>query len=319
MARPSKAPKPLQPMLATLIDAPFDNKDWVFETKWDGFRLVAKIEKGSVTLYSRSGLIVSDNYKPIAKALEKVKKDAVIDGELVALDAQGVSRFQLLQNALNSSAHLHYCAFDMMFLGGEDLRGLPLVERKKRLKAVLPKSPLIIYSEHWPEKGKRMFKEAEKLGLEGIIAKRAQSKYLSDDRSKDWLKIKTVRRQEVVVVGFTPPKRTRPYFGALVLAVRDNNAWKYVGRVGTGFSHAVLKELHGKLYSLRTVSSPFRQRVKEEASTTWVKPKLVAEVKFTEWTSDGEMRHPAFLGLREDKKPTDVVLEKEARRPRAAS
>jgi bifunctional non-homologous end joining protein LigD len=301
-------------MLATLVDAPFDNKDWVFETKWDGFRLVAKIENGRVTLYSRSGLIVSDNYKPIAKALEKVKKDAVIDGELVTLDERGVSRFQLLQNALNTSVNLHYCAFDIMFLGGEDLRGLPLAERKKRLKAVLPKDPLLIYSEHWPEHGKRLFSEAEKLGLEGIMAKRAQSRYLSGARSKDWLKIKTARRQEAVIVGFTAPKRTRPYFGALVLAVREGSSWRYVGHVGTGFSHAMLKELHGKLLPLRVPSPPLKQRIKAKAETTWVKPKLVAEVRFTEWTSDGEMRHPAFLGLREDKKPMDVVLEKEEHR-----
>jgi bifunctional non-homologous end joining protein LigD len=139
MARPSKVPKPLQPMLATLVDAPFDSPQWVFETKWDGFRLVAKIEKCSVTLYSRSGLIVSNNYKPIAEALEKVKTDAVVDGELVALDEHGVSRFQLLQNALRSSVNLHYCVFDIMFLAGKDLRGLPLVERKERLRALLPK------------------------------------------------------------------------------------------------------------------------------------------------------------------------------------
>ena len=193
MARPSKVPKPLQPMLATLIDAPFDNKDWVFETKWDGFRLVAKIEKGRVTLYSRSGLIVSDNYKPIAKALEKVKKDAVIDGELVALDAQGVSRFQLLQNALNTSANLHYCAFDIMFLGGEDLRGLPLVERKKRLKSVLPKDPLIIYSEHWagtrqaPVQGGRKARPRRHHGqacAEQVPLRRAQQRLAEDqDRS----------------------------------------------------------------------------------------------------------------------------------------
>jgi ATP dependent DNA ligase-like protein/WD40 domain-containing protein len=154
---------------ATLIDAPFDNRDWVFETKWNGFRRVAKIENCSVILYSRSGLIVSDSYTPIAKALEKVRKDAIVDGELVALDEFGVSRFQLLQNALRSSANLHYCAFDIMFLDGKDLRGLPLVERKERLRAVLPKHPLLTYSEHWPEHGKRLFKEAENLGLEGII------------------------------------------------------------------------------------------------------------------------------------------------------
>jgi bifunctional non-homologous end joining protein LigD len=301
-------------MLATLIDAPFDGKDWVFETKWDGFRLVAKIEDGSVTLYSRSGLIVSDNYKPIAKALEKTKKDAVIDGELVALDEHGISRFQLLQNALNTTAHLHYCVFDVMFEGGADLRGLPLLERKKRLKALLPKNPLLIYSEHWPEHGKRLFKEAEQQGLEGIMAKRAQSRYLSGARSKDWLKIKTGKRQEAVIVGFTAPKRTRPRFGALVLAVREGKDWRYAGHVGTGFSHAVLEELHDKMLPLRTEKSPFNQRIKDEAVTTWIKPKLVAEIKFTEWTSGGEMRHPAFLGLRQGKKATDVVLEKEQRR-----
>jgi len=298
-------------MLATLIDAPFDSKDWVFESKWDGFRMVARIEKGSVTLFSRNGLIVSDNYMPIAKALEKVKQDAVIDCELVALDAHGVSRFQLLQNALRAKANLRYCVFDIMFLDGEDLRGLPLVERKKQLRRLLPKNPLLTYSEHWPEHGKRLFKEAQKLDLEGITAKRAASRYLSGARSKDWLKIKTGRRQEVVIVGFTAPRRSRLHFGALVLAVREGKAWRYVGHVGTGFSQAMLGELHKKLTPLRTPTSPFKERVKDEAVTTWVKPKLVAEVKFTEWTSAGEMRHPAFLGLREDKKPVDVVFETE--------
>jgi bifunctional non-homologous end joining protein LigD len=314
MARPSKVPKPLQPMLATVIDAPFDNKNWVFETKWDGFRLVARIENGRVTLFSRSGLVVNDNYMPIAKALEKMNKDAVIDGELVAFDEHGVSRFQLLQNALRSTANLHYCVFDIMFLADEDLRDLPLTERKKRLKAILPKDPLLTYSEHWPEHGKRLFQEAQKLGLEGIMAKRAASRYLSGARSKDWLKIKTGKRQEVVIAGFTAPKRSRPHFGALVLAVREGKSWRYVGHVGTGFSHAVLAELHAKMVRLKMAGSPFKQRIKDAAVTTWVKPKLVAEVKFTEWTSAGEMRHPAFLGLREDKKATDVVMETEEHR-----
>jgi bifunctional non-homologous end joining protein LigD len=302
-------------MLATLTDAPFDSADWVFESKWDGFRLVAAIEKRSVTLYSRNGLIVSDNYKPIARALEKVRHDCVIDGELVAFDAKGISRFQLLQNALRTTTNLHYCAFDLMFLGGEDLRNLPLVERKEKLQAVLPKDPLLIYSEHWPEHGKKLFKQAEKLGLEGIMAKRAASRYLSGTRTKDWLKIKTGRRQEAVIAGFTAPRRSRPYFGALVLALRDGNAWRYIGHVGTGFSYATLGDLHGKLSRLRAPTSPFAGRVKDEAVTTWVKPKLVAEVKFTEWTSAGEMRHPVYLGLREDKRAEDVVLEKEETRP----
>jgi bifunctional non-homologous end joining protein LigD len=314
MARQSKLPKQMQPMLATLIDAPFDDRDWAFESKWDGFRMVAAIHAGRVTLYSRNGLIVSDNYVPVAKALEKVKQDAVIDGELVALDAHGVSRFQLLQNALRTTANLRYCVFDVMFIGEEDLRGLPLVERKKRLRALLPRHPLLAYSDHRSTHGKRFFMEAQRGGLEGIIAKRAASRYLSGARSKDWLKIKTAKRQEVAIVGFTAPRRSRPHFGALVLAVRDGDAWRYVGHVGTGFSHAMLQEIHAKLWPLRTQSSPFKQRVKDEANTTWVKPKLVGEVKFTEWTAAGEMRHPAFLGLREDKEPLDVVMEKPGRR-----
>ena len=256
MARPSKVPKPLQPMLATLIDAPFDNRDWVFETKWDGFRLVAKIENRSVTLYSRSGLIVSDNYKPIAKALEKVKQDAVIDGELVALDAHGISRFQLLQNALRTSANLHYCVFDIMFLDGEDLRGLPLVERKKRLQALLPKDPLLIYSEHWPEHGKRLFKEAQKLGLEGIMAKRAAEPIplrcaqqgLAQDQ--DW---QTAGGRDRRVHGAAPITAAFRIAGA---RRARQNGWRYVGHVGTGFSHAMLEELHAKLLPLRTASHP---------------------------------------------------------------
>jgi bifunctional non-homologous end joining protein LigD len=147
------------------------------------------------------------------------------------------------------------------------------------------------------------------------MAKRAGSEYLSGARSTDWLKIKTARRQEVVIIGFTAPRRARPCFGALVLAVREGQAWRYVGHVGTGFSHASLKDIYQRLLPLRGASSPLQQRVKNEAATTWVKPRLVAEVKFTEWTSAGEMRHPAFVGLREDKSAQDVVMEKETRRP----
>jgi bifunctional non-homologous end joining protein LigD len=310
MARVSKLPKPLQPMLATLTDAPFDDPDWVFESKWDGFRMVAVIKRGRVTLYSRNGQIVSENYKPVAKALEKVEHDAVIDGELVAIDGKGISRFQLLQNALRTTARLRYCVFDLMEVDGEDLRRLPLLERKGRLKPIVPKDRLVSFSNHRARYGKRYFKEAERKGLEGIMAKRADSLYLPGARSADWLKIKTAKRQEAVIVGFTAPRRSRKHFGALVLALREGTRWRYVGHVGTGFSNEALADLHAKLAPLRTSSSPFNQRVKDEQVTTWVKPRLVAEVKFSEWTAGGEMRHPAFLGLRKDKRPEEVVLEK---------
>ncbi len=182
-------------MLATLTDTPFDDPDWVFEPKWDGFRMIACIERRKVTLYSRNGKIISHNCREVAEALEKVKEsNTVLDGELVALDQRGVSHFQLLQNALRAEAPLRYCLFDAMFAGGEDLRSLPLIERKKRLRRLLPKSRFLALSEHRLEYGTRYFKEAEDAGLEGIMAKRSASPYLSGVRTIDWLKIKTSRR-----------------------------------------------------------------------------------------------------------------------------
>jgi bifunctional non-homologous end joining protein LigD len=302
-------------MLATLTDAPFDDPEWVFETKWDGFRMVACLERGKVTLYSRNGKIISDSYQPVARALERLQLDAVLDGELVALDRRGVSHFQLLQNALRAEATLRYCIFDVMFLNGQDLRDLPLLERKEKLRRLVPRHPLLSFSTHRSKYGVKYFEEAMHQGLEGIMAKRKSSKYLSGTRTTDWLKIKTARRQEVVIAGFTAPRRSRPYFGALVLALREGKVWRYIGHVGTGFSHRTLEELHAKLMSLRTPSSPFGVRVKDKGVTTWVKPKLVAEVKFTEWTSAGEMRHPVFLGLRADKK-AETITRETAKAPR---
>jgi bifunctional non-homologous end joining protein LigD len=311
MGRTSTLPKRLQPMLATLTDAPFDDPAWIFEDKYDGFRMIAEIKRGKVALYSRNGKIISHSYIEVAKALEGVKSDAVIDGELVALGRDGVSHFQLLQNALRHEAKLLYCAFDLMFENGEDLRKLPLIERKKRLKAILPRDKLIAFSRHRKANGNEFFAQAERKGLEGIMAKRADSAYASGGRTSDWLKVKTAKRQEVVIAGFTAPRRTRPFFGALVLAVREEAAWRYIGHVGTGFTHKTLGELHGKLMKLRAATSPFPARVKDEGVTTWVKPSLVAEVKFAEWTSKGELRQPVYLGLRDDKQAMDVVRERE--------
>ena len=314
MARISRLPKRLQPMLATLTDAPFDDRGWVFEDKYDGFRMVATIERGEVTLYSRNGKIITHSYIEVAKALKGIKRDAVIDGELVAIGSDGLSHFQLLQNALRHQAKLRYCAFDLMFQEGDDLRGLSLIERKKRLKAILPKHKLIAFSQHRATFGTKFFHEADRKGLEGIMAKRADSQYLSGVRTDDWLKIKTSKRQEVVIAGFTAPKRTRPCFGALVLALAKGKEWRFIGHVGAGFSHETLKELHGKLIKLKTAKSPFPKKVRGEAITTWVKPTLVAEVKFTEWTNSGEMRHPVYLGLRADKRAEEVLRERETAR-----
>jgi bifunctional non-homologous end joining protein LigD len=314
VARTSTLPKHLQPMLATLTDAPFDDKGWIFEDKYDGFRMIATIEGGKVTLYSRNGRIISRHYIEVAKALESIKHDAVIDGELVAIGTDGLSHFQLLQNARRDEAKLQYCAFDLMFQEGDDLRDLSLLERKKRLKAILPKHKLIAFSRHRATFGTKFFREADRNGLEGIMAKRADSQYLSGARTDNWLKIKTSKRQEVLIAGFTAPRRTRPFFGALALAVREGKEWRFIGHVGTGFSHETLKELHGKLIKLKMAKSPFPKKARGEAITTWVKPTLVAEVKFTEWTNSGEMRHPVYLGLRADKRAEEVLRERESAR-----
>lgn len=309
----SRIPKAaLRPMLATLIGAPFDDPDWVFETKWDGYRVIARIEAGKVMLLSRRGTVITRDYPGIAAALTKLKRahQAVIDGELVALDRSGRSRFQLLQNARNARARLVYYVFDLLFLNGRNLRRLPLIERKRLLKTLLTPSKVIRFSRHTKRNGKAAFRTARRRGYEGVMAKRAQGLYLSGKRTREWLKIKTVLRQEVVIVGYTPPQRSRQYFGALVLAVRKGNKWQYVGRAGTGFDRDSLKSIHSKLVPLRSARKPIDAEVPGERTTSWVRPRLVGEVKFTEWTDDGQMRHPAFVGLRTDKPARSVVREK---------
>jgi bifunctional non-homologous end joining protein LigD len=298
----------LRPMLATLIDAPFDDKDWVFETKWDGFRLVAKTEKGNCSLYSRNGNDVTARYAAVAEALHTIKRKAVIDGELVALDAQGRSRFQLLQNALKGKARLRYYVFDLLFLDGGDLRGRPLLERKDCLRGILGQNPLIRYSPHREQHGKAEFAKARRAGEEGIIAKRAASLYYSGKRTREWLKIKTGHKQEAVIVGFTEPRGAREYFGSLVLAVYENRKLIYVGHSGGGFSREMLRTLHARMMKLKTDKKPFTG-IPHEHQTTWIKPQLVCQVKFTEWTNEGEMRHPIFLGLRTDKPAREVRRE----------
>ena len=298
-------------MLATLVNEPFDDKEWVFETKWDGFRLVTEKRGETVTLWSRNGINVTTKYSVLLPALQKVEGSCVIDGELCALDAHGRSRFQLLQNALNEKAKLLYVVFDALFVGGNDIRQKPVLQRKEFLKALLPHDPLLRYSEHVAEFGKREFAKARRAHEEGVIAKRAAGLYFSGKRTREWLKFKAVHEQEVVIVGYTEPRRSRKFFGSLVLAVRDkaNKRWIYAGHVGTGFDQAALKSIYETMQPLRTDKKPFDQKMKYESATTWLIPKLVGEVKFTEWTSEAEMRHPVFLGLRTDKKATDVIRE----------
>lgn len=300
----------LRPMLATLVDAPFDDPGWVFETKWDGFRAIAHIRHGDVRLLSRNGRNVGAQYPSVVEALSRIRHHAVIDGELVALDKTGRSRFQLLQRAHRERSRLRYCVFDLMFIDGEDLRSRPLLQRKKRLRAILPRISALHFSRHARRSGKRAFRAAVRRSLEGIMAKRADGPYRSGRRTREWLKIKTAQDQEAVIAGFTRPRRGRKHFGSLVLAVRRGNEWQYVGHTGTGFSADDLKTIHAKLSQLVTRRKPIRGKVPNERATTWVRPRLVAQLKFAEWTDDGRMRQPAFVGLRTDKAPSRVVRER---------
>jgi len=295
-------------MLATLIDSPFDDKDWVFETKWDGFRLVAKIGDEGTSLYSRNGNNVTARYARVAEALGSIDHHAVIDGELVALDAGGRSRFQLLQNALRGKARLRYYVFDLMFLDGRDMRSKPLLERKQQLRSIISRHPLIRYSPHSREHGIAEFDKARRAGEEGIIAKRAAGLYYSGKRTREWLKIKAGHEQEAVIVGFTAPRGSREYFGSVALAVYDKGKLVYVGHSGGGFSRDMLRTLHARMMKLKTDNKPFTGIV-HERQTTWIRPQLVCQVKFTEWTDNGEMRHPVFLGLRTDKPARQVRRE----------
>ena len=211
----------LRPMLATLTDKPFDDPAWIFETKWDGFRLMAEIKDGEARLYSRNLIDLSRKYPSVCRALHGLGRFAVIDGELVALDAHGRSRFQLLQNAEREQVALRYCVFDLLYLDDGDLRGRPLIERKELLASILPKDPLLHHSAHLVGNGIAAFKRATRAGEEGIMAKLATSHYYSGQRTRDWLKVKASHGQEVVIIGFTAPRRSRQYFGSLLLAVRD--------------------------------------------------------------------------------------------------
>ena len=303
-------------MLATLTDKPFDDPDWVFETKWDGFRAIAVARPGHASLYSRNLNDISRKYPSVCQVLAKIKDEAVLDGELVALDEHGRSRFQLLQNAEREPVRVLYCVFDLLYLDGKDLRGKTLLERKAALKRTLPKSPLLLYSEYVVGEGIKAFNRAKRANEEGVMAKLASSQYHSGVRTREWLKVKASEEQEVVIAGFTEPRRSRKYFGALVLAVREGKGWKYAGRAGTGFNAETLRYVHEKLVPLITDVKPVPEKVPDAANTTWVRPKLVAEVKFTEWTSAGEMRHPVFLGLRADK-PAGAVRRERDVRPRS--
>lgn len=298
------------PQLATLTDEAFDNEDWVFETKYDGYRAIIQVNKGVVNLVSRNGISFNKKYEPLVEDFSTVKNDVVLDGEIVVEDTKGKSHFQWLQYyAENKDRGTLKCyVFDILYFNGFDLTSLSLLQRKKILHALIPQSETIIYSEHITGKGLEALKAAEKNSGEGLIAKKASSKYHVNKRSKEWLKIKIVKEQEMVIGGFTEPQGSRTGFGALLLGYYKDNKLVYSGKVGTGFNEGLLKDLYDKLIKIEQKTTPFSTKPKERGAH-WVSPKLVAQIKYSEWTETGSLRHPVFIALRTDKDPKDVTRE----------
>jgi bifunctional non-homologous end joining protein LigD len=299
----------IEPMKAVLSDQPFSDPDWIFERKLDGIRCIATRDRSGVSLMSRTARRMNDQFPEIAEALEpEPAADFVLDGELVAF-RDGVTSFELLQQRHRRRVPVFYYVFDIPRLNGEDLRPVPLRERKARLRKALRFEGPIRFNPHRNgEHGEELFREACRKGLEGVIAKRADSAY-TGKRSRDWLKLKCHAEQELVIGGFTAPKGSRTDFGALLVGYNENGALRYAGKVGTGFDQATLRELGAKLRELEQDESPFPPFKPVPPSTRWVRPELVAQVAFSEWTRDGRLRHPRFLGLRGDKPARDVVRE----------
>ena len=311
-------PDVIHPMLATLVDDPFSDPEWIFETKWDGFRSVCFVKGGKARFVSRNQIEMTAQYPELAGVGKQVEaKEAILDGEIVALDQDGMPRFQLLQprvgrksglESLRGKGKIVYYVFDLLFVDGHDLMPCPVVERKAVLEQILRPAGFIKLSEHIEGDGEAFFKQIEKFHLEGMIAKRASSRYVQK-RSSDWLKVKTIKRSEVVVGGYTEPRGSRSYFGALVVGLYKDRELHYVAHVGGGFNQRTLAEIYKLMQPLKTKQSPFVDAPKTNEPVQWLKPKLVAEVKFSEWTADARLRHPVFVGLREDKKPEDCRFE----------
>jgi bifunctional non-homologous end joining protein LigD len=318
----SKMPKAIKPMLATLVNEPFDTDGWLYEVKWDGYRALAYMQNGETELLSRNSKSFNEKYYPLYELLKNLKLKAVLDGEILVLNDKGVSVFGKLQNwRSEADGELVYYVFDLLWYDGKNLMGLPLAERRAILKDILPTDDdRIRLSQSFDTGGKKFFDSAEKLGLEGIIAKKASSVYTPDLRSKEWLKIKVHKRQEVVIGGYTINENTKKPFSSLLLGVYDKGVLRYTGKVGTGFNDKTQREMLEQFKPLVTKKSPFdiepdinqpsRFRPNPpKATAIWLKPVLVCEVAYAEITGDGVFRHPSFQGMRVDKQAKDVILE----------
>lgn len=317
-------PAGVKPMLATLVDEPFNDPDWLFEVKWDGYRTIALIQNNDVQLLSRNSKSFTEKFYPITESLKDLKLHAVVDSEIIVINDKGVSDFGALQNwRSEADGQLIMYVFDLLWYEGYNLMGLPLSERQALLKEVLPTDHYNIrLSEVFSSEGREFFEAAQKLGLEGIIAKKAGSTYTPDNRSKNWLKIKVQKRQEVVIGGYTLNEGSGKIFSSLLLGVFKNGMLHFVGKVGTGFNDKLQKEMMNLFRPLIVDTCPFQtepdvnqpSRFRPDppkANAVWLKPEIVCEVNYAEITSDGVFRHPSFKGLRTDKKAEDVVRETE--------
>jgi bifunctional non-homologous end joining protein LigD len=304
----SEQPRWIDPMKATLTTGYFSDPEWIFEPKLDGIRCLAFRHDGKVRLLSRNKLDLSTRSSAVVKALDRQEHDFIVDGEIAAV-ADGKTSFALLQQARRQEVAVEYFAFDILHLDGRDLRKLPLIKRKAQLEAALVWRKPLLFVEHIAGDGEAYYKAACDQGLEGVIAKRAHSTYTST-RSKEWLKFKCSNQQEFVIGGFTDPQGTRVGFGALLVGYYDGKDLRYAGKVGTGYSSGFLLELREKLDRLEIDEAPFVDpRGIKRKGVHWVKPRFVAQVAFSEWTSDGRLRHPRFVGLRSDKSAKEVVRE----------
>jgi bifunctional non-homologous end joining protein LigD len=309
LAPPAPAPQTAGAMKAVLTDERFSDSNWIYERKLDGIRCIAIRDGHSLKLLSRNDLPQNDRYPELVDALGKEScEQFAIDGEVVAFEGSQTSFARLAQRQQHYVPVFLY-VFDILWLEGHDVRKLPLRTRKRLLKRALEFHGPVRWTQHRNRDGEALFKEACRKGWEGLIAKRADSPYVTT-RSRDWLKFKCEHGQELVIGGYTEPRGSRVEFGALLLGYYRDGQFEYAGKVGTGFDTETLHELGAQLRDLRRDQPPFAnpQAIKER-HTTWVEPELVAEVGFTEWTRDGRLRHPRFLGLRDDKAATEVVRE----------
>lgn len=321
LIKKSPMPQWIGPMLATLGDDPFDGEEWLFEIKWDGYRALAMIEKGKVALWSRNHKSFNEQFPAIVDELKSLKGPVIIDGEIVVLDEKGISDFQLLQTCFEEpSCNVHYMVFDILFHDGHDLRGLGLEERKNYLKNYLANYALnrIHYTDHVEDEGKAFFALAHKNGLEGIIAKRKNSAYVSL-RTTDWIKIKAHMNQEMVIAGFIPGQGAREYFRSLIVGSYENGILQFRGHVGTGFNQKSLADIFKKMQPLIQTKCPFSTVPKTNGKAIWLKPILVANIAFREITREGSLRQPVFKGLRIDKEARDVRMEEPLKIPKISN